>query len=110
MAEEKDQEQKPKTLKSIGDLTPDQENADEGTDRGQFMLEQSLRFYGAGRSVVADRDGTISVGNKTVEGALQDDEDVVDDDPVPEIELQPYEHYAIVVRSPLRYGPIGNRC
>jgi hypothetical protein len=32
-----------------------------------------------------------------VEGALQDDEEVADDDPVPEMELQPYEHYDYVV-------------
>lgn len=174
-----------KAIETVQDLTPDPGNANKGTERGAWMLEQSLRFYGAGRSILADRDGAVIAGNKTldaaadiglpvrvvqtdgaelvvvqrtdldldgegeqavrarelayadnrssevglswdagqivadleagvdlsgifldgelegiVEGALQDDEDGSasgDYDPVPEMEIQPYEHYDYIV-------------
>lgn len=53
----------------VRDLTPDADNANKGTERGSGMLEQSLREYGAGRSVLVDRKGRIIAGNKTVEAA-----------------------------------------
>ena len=55
-----------KTLKS---LIPDHANANRGTKRGRAALESSLRKYGAGRSVLIDRNGRIIAGNKTVEAA-----------------------------------------
>lgn len=33
-------------------LTPDDRNANKGTQRGTGMLEDSLRKYGAGRSIL----------------------------------------------------------
>lgn len=59
----------PKRITKIDDLTPDSANANAGTPRGRYMLEQSLRETGAGRSIVADREGRIIAGNKTVEVA-----------------------------------------
>ena len=53
----------------INELTPDDINANKGTQRGTGMLEKSLRKYGAGRSVVVDKDNRIIAGNKTVEAA-----------------------------------------
>jgi hypothetical protein len=62
---------KSKHLRSIADLAPDQQNANQGTQRGRGLLEKSLRRYGAGRSVLTDRDGNVIAGNKTVDVAAQ---------------------------------------
>lgn len=53
----------------IGELTPDQHNANKGTERGDGMLEESLRRYGAGRSILLDKHGRIIAGNKTANKA-----------------------------------------
>lgn len=53
----------------IAELTPDDINANRGTQRGSAMLERSLREYGAGRSVLVDKAGRIIAGNKTIEAA-----------------------------------------
>ena len=54
---------------TIADFTPDDRNANKGTERGTGMLETSLRRNGAGRSIVVSADGVILCGNKTAEGA-----------------------------------------
>lgn len=53
----------------LAQLTPDTRNANKGTPRGRKMVAESLRRYGAGRSILVDRAGNIIAGNKTVEGA-----------------------------------------
>jgi hypothetical protein len=53
----------------IADLLPDEGNANLGTERGRYMLEQSLQQFGAGRSILLDRDGRVIAGNKTREVA-----------------------------------------
>lgn len=58
-----------KKPKTVADLTPDGRNANKGTERGCGLLENSLRTFGAGRSVLVDRSGNIIAGNKTVEAA-----------------------------------------
>lgn len=58
-----------KRVDTLADLTPDARNANRGTERGRAMLETSLRKYGAGRSVLADKHGALIAGNKTVEVA-----------------------------------------
>ncbi len=57
----------PKELRSISDITPDAKNANLGTERGRYLLEQSFRELGAGRSVVTDAEGRMIGGNKTLE-------------------------------------------
>ncbi len=54
---------------TINDLRQDDHNANTGTDRGREMVRQSLQDYGAGRSVLLDRNNRIIAGNKTVEAA-----------------------------------------
>ena len=49
----------------IKDLTPDDLNANKGTERGDYQLTQSLEKYGAGRSILIDKQGRIIAGNKT---------------------------------------------
>ncbi len=62
-----------KRIGKIADLKPDSKNANLGTQRGRGLLEKSLRQYGAGRSVLADREGNLIAGNKTVDVAAEID-------------------------------------
>lgn len=55
----------------ISELKFDKKNANKGTQRGAYMLEESLRKYGAGRSILLDKNGCIIAGNKTIEQAGQ---------------------------------------
>jgi hypothetical protein len=55
----------------ISDLKTDPNNANKGTERGQQALQQSLEQYGAGRSILIDKNGYIIAGNKTAEQAGQ---------------------------------------
>lgn len=59
----------PKHIESLADLIPDANNANKGRERGMRLLEDSLQQLGAGRSVLADRNGRLIAGNKTVEQA-----------------------------------------
>ena len=61
----------PKIIKAITDLTPDAQNANKGTERGAGLIKESLAKLGAGRSILADRDGNIIAGNKTLEQAVE---------------------------------------
>ena len=60
---------KPKEIKTLDDLTPDGENFNRHTEFGQKLLEDSLRKFGAGRSILVDKDGNIIAGNSTTETA-----------------------------------------
>ena len=53
----------------MSELVLDKRNANMGTKRGRELLGQSLGKYGAGRSVVVDRNNRVIAGNKTVEAA-----------------------------------------
>lgn len=53
----------------LSNYKPDDFNANKGTERGHGLLEQSLRNYGAGRSILVDKSGRIVAGNKTHEVA-----------------------------------------
>lgn len=60
----------PKIIRrKISDYLPDAYNANKGTERGLQMVEKSLRRVGVGRSIVADKNGRIPAGNKTLEAA-----------------------------------------
>ncbi len=54
----------------LTELLPDACNANAGTERGRAMVEESLRRYGAGRSILVDRHGRIIAGNTTHEAAI----------------------------------------
>jgi DNA modification methylase len=58
-----------RSITRLSDLTPDDRNPNIGTERGQQLLENSLRKYGAGRSILIDKKGRITAGNKTFEQA-----------------------------------------
>lgn len=67
----------------LSDLQPDKGNANKGTQRGLRALDTSLRKYGAGRSILVDKNGVVIAGNKTLERAADiglDDVIVVETD------------------------------
>ena len=55
------------TKAKVTDFKQHKANANKGSERGEYMIETSLREVGAWRSVGADRNGTIGVGNKTTQ-------------------------------------------
>jgi 16S rRNA G966 N2-methylase RsmD len=57
------------TESKISDLKPDSKNANRGTKRGHKAVQESLKRYGAGRSILIDRHGKIIAGNKTAANA-----------------------------------------
>jgi hypothetical protein len=56
---------------SLETLQFDEGNANRGCEDGAVLLQGSLQNYGAGRSVLIDREGRIIAGNKTVEAAIK---------------------------------------
>jgi len=56
-------------MTSIKDLKFDHKNARKRTDRSASLIAESLKRFGAARSIVIDEDGRILAGNGTVEGA-----------------------------------------
>lgn len=69
-----------KKIKKLSDLTFDERNANRHTMRGLAMVEESLGRCGAGRSVLADKNGVLIAGNGTVEvaaGMGVDDNDII---------------------------------
>lgn len=59
----------PKKLATIADLTPDDRNLNQHTERGMGLLAKSLGEFGAGRSIVVDKHGKVIAGNATLEAA-----------------------------------------
>lgn len=49
----------------VGQLVSDINNANRGTARGREMLRKSVADYGAGRSILVDKNGVVIAGNKT---------------------------------------------
>src|SRR5687767_9698523 len=62
---------KPVKITGTDSLVPDKRNANRGTARGHDLLETSLREYGAGRSILVDKNGVVIAGNKTLEAASE---------------------------------------
>jgi hypothetical protein len=53
----------------VADLIQDSKNANKGTKRGRELVRESLKRFGAARSVVTDRNDVLIAGNKTAEQA-----------------------------------------
>jgi len=58
------------TQRKITDYIPNAKNHNLGSERGSGMLEHSFRQYGAGRSLLVDKNGVIIAGNQSQQGAL----------------------------------------
>ena len=56
-------------MTSINTLYSDHKNARKRTDQSAKLIEESLKRYGAARSIVIDEDNRILAGNGTIEGA-----------------------------------------
>lgn len=57
------------TRKKLEDYTPNAENHNLGTERGAALIAHSFQEYGAGRSLLVDRDGVLIAGNQSIKGA-----------------------------------------
>lgn len=53
----------------LEDLIPDDLNANKGTQYGTHLIEKSFSEFGAGRSILLDKNNRIISGNKSTEGA-----------------------------------------
>lgn len=56
--------------KKIIELTPDNINPNSGTHIGKSLLEKSFNEFGAGRSILIDKNDRIIAGNKSAEVAM----------------------------------------
>ena len=53
----------------LSDLIPDDKNFNQGNEFGNSLIEKSFRKFGAGRSILIDKNNRIIAGNKSVENA-----------------------------------------
>lgn len=56
-------------MTSINDLKQDHKNARKRTNQSAELIQESIKRYGAARSIVIDEDNRILAGNGTIEGA-----------------------------------------
>jgi hypothetical protein len=56
-------------LTSINDLKADSKNARKRTNQSATLIQESLKRYGAARSIVIDENDVVLAGNGTLEGA-----------------------------------------
>lgn len=54
---------------NIESLIPDNKNFNKGTQYGDHLMDESLRRFGLGRSILIDKNNRIIAGNKTAEKA-----------------------------------------
>lgn len=69
-----------KKIEKLSDLIPDENNYNKGTEFGGVLIEKSFRKLGAGRSVLADKNGKLIAGNKAHEGVINagfSDDDII---------------------------------
>ncbi len=57
-------------MAKLTDLTPDDKNFNKGSEFGNSLIEKSFRKFGAGRSILIDKNNRIIAGNKSVENAM----------------------------------------
>lgn len=55
----------------VSDFIQDDRNLNKGTARGKVLMDKSLSQFGAGRSILVDKNGRIIAGNKTQLAALK---------------------------------------
>lgn len=54
---------------NIESLVPDNKNFNKGSQYGDHLMDESLRRFGLGRSILIDKNNRIIAGNKTAEKA-----------------------------------------
>ena len=58
---------KNKTPKTVSDLIPDNKNFNKGNEFGESLIEKSFSKFGAGRSILIDKNNRIIAGNKSTQ-------------------------------------------
>lgn len=58
-------------IRSINQLSFDSANPNAGSERGQAVVEESLRRLGAGRSICVDKNGKTIAGNNVLQKAVE---------------------------------------
>lgn len=56
---------------NINELVEDDKNFNKGTEAGTMLMHNSLSQFGAGRSILIDKNNRIIAGNKTTEAAIK---------------------------------------
>ena len=56
-------------MNKLKELIPDDKNFNKGSEYGNSLIEKSFRKFGAGRSILIDKNNRIIAGNKSVENA-----------------------------------------
>ena len=56
---------------NIESLVPDNKNFNKGTEYGDRLMDESLRRFGLGRSILMDKNNRIIAGDKTAEKAAE---------------------------------------
>lgn len=65
------------------DLIPDDNNFNKGSESGKKLINKSIAKFGAGRSILIDKNNRIIAGNKTIENAIEmgiNDVEVIESD------------------------------
>jgi hypothetical protein len=68
---------------TIKDLIPDNKNFNKGSEFGNALIEKSFRKFGAGRSILIDKNNRVIAGNKSLENFSSiglEDVQIVDSD------------------------------
>lgn len=70
-AEQYNQDMAKKETIDINELVQDDHNFNRGTERGQELIVKSFKEFGAGRSVLVDKNNRLIGGNKAQLGAIE---------------------------------------
>ena len=68
------------TPTKISELIPDDKNFNKGSEAGAKLIKKSFEKFGAGRSILLDKNNRIIAGNKSVEFSGIDDVQIVESD------------------------------
>lgn len=62
------------------DLIFDDKNFNKGNEAGKALIEKSFKQFGAGRSILIDKNNRIIAGNKSAENFIGDDIQIIESD------------------------------
>ncbi len=62
------------------DLIFDDKNFNKGNEAGKVLIEKSFKQFGAGRSILIDKNNRIIAGNKSAENFIGDDVQIIESD------------------------------
>lgn len=58
-------------IKSLNDLKQDQANPNKGNKKGRALIKESITKFGAGRSILVDKNGVVIAGNNVHKAAVE---------------------------------------